>query len=413
MKLTTACQVLLSLVATVWARNTRLTEIFAWNEVDYAYSSPEARQEAKLKELFIPANNLPLGLDVAGDRLFVTVPRWKSGVPSTLNFIKLDNETLKNKSPPLIPYPNWESNSIPKDGVYNLSSVIISTFRVRADACKRLWVMDTGMSDLLCGIKKYSKPKIMVYDLTTDTLIRTYFLKDDDVTPDSFFANIVVDVSKENCENAYAYLPDFGSSSLVVYSWKQGDSWRVTHHFFHFDPLEGSYRISGIDFQWTDGIFGVSLSPVQADGYRTLYFHPLSSTREFSVSTKIVQDKNIASNSFSKYMLVGCRGIKGQSGASFIHEKTGVMFYTQPNKNAVGCWNIKKDFEENQDIVAEDEETLVFVNDLKVCNNDNLWVLSDKLPTFLYRKINPEEVNYRILMAPVTAAINGTKCDVV
>ena len=35
-------------------------------------------------------DNLPLGLEVAGDRLFITVPRWKRGVVASLNYIKIN-----------------------------------------------------------------------------------------------------------------------------------------------------------------------------------------------------------------------------------------------------------------------------------------------------------------------------------
>jgi Major royal jelly protein len=42
--------------------------------------------------------------------------------------------------------------------------------------------------------------------------------------------------------------------------------WRVKHNFFHFDPLHGDYNVSGYNFQWTDGVFGMSLSNKLADG---------------------------------------------------------------------------------------------------------------------------------------------------
>lgn len=62
---------------------------YEWKQIDFEYPSEEARREAIDNNVFIPENNLPLGLEVYGDRLFVTVPRWKSGVAASLTYINL------------------------------------------------------------------------------------------------------------------------------------------------------------------------------------------------------------------------------------------------------------------------------------------------------------------------------------
>lgn len=66
-----------------------------------------------------------------------------------------------------------------------------------------------------------------------------------------------------------------------------------------------------------------------------------------------------------------------------------------------------------QGIVAQDNETLVFPNDLKVDHElrQNLWVLSNKLPVFLYSNLDPNEVNFRVMTAPTDLAVSGTVCD--
>jgi len=68
------------------------------------------------------------------------------------------------------------------------------------------------------------------------------------------------------------------------------------------DPLAGDYNIGGLNFQWgEEGIFGISLSPIAPDGYRTLFFHPLSSYREFAVSTRILRDQQLSQNSYHEF----------------------------------------------------------------------------------------------------------------
>lgn len=73
-------------------------------------------------------------------------------------------------------------------------------------------------------------------------------------------------MDEDTCDNAFAYVPDLGGYGVVVYSLKQDDSWRVSHHYFHFEPLAGSYRVGGVEFQWTDGVFGLALSEPRENG---------------------------------------------------------------------------------------------------------------------------------------------------
>lgn len=55
-----------------------LQELYSWNVLDFYYTGHQ-KIEAILKEDFIPENNLPVGIEVWEDKIFVTVPRWKPG----------------------------------------------------------------------------------------------------------------------------------------------------------------------------------------------------------------------------------------------------------------------------------------------------------------------------------------------
>lgn len=65
--------VVLTLVACASA--TKLQEKFAWKELDFAWPSAEAKQEAIKSGRYIESHNLPLGLDIYKNRVFITVPR--------------------------------------------------------------------------------------------------------------------------------------------------------------------------------------------------------------------------------------------------------------------------------------------------------------------------------------------------
>lgn len=120
------------------------------------------------------------------------------------------------KSPVLHPYPSWQANTLPADQddqernlptatgghdnapkatVSNMTlqdqSAIISTFRIRVDECDRLWVMDTGLADILGNPKQLAPSGLVIFDLKTDQLIRRYSFSDSDSKEDTFFANVV------------------------------------------------------------------------------------------------------------------------------------------------------------------------------------------------------------------------------
>lgn len=146
---------------------------------------------------------------------------------------------------------------------------------------------------------------------------------------------------------------------------------------------------------------------------RKIYFHALASTKEFSVSNSVLKNETFATSgdSYHAYQFLGERGQKSQSTAEFYDEKTDVIFYTQINRDAIGCWNINKDYTpENQGLVDSDSQTLVFPNDLKVDNDGNLFVLSDKMPLFIYKELEPG-YNYRILTGKTSEIISGTACE--
>ncbi|XP_063532375.1 protein yellow-like [Cydia strobilella] len=384
---------------------------FAWKQVDYAWDSPADRENAIKTGQFVQEHNLILGLARWKNKLFITVPRWKNGVASSLNYVDVDgaqDQILK-------PYPSMKDNLVPDDAKELPSNrSIISVFRVYVDPCDRLWVMDSGLADIFGAGNQIAGPSLVVFDLNTDQLLHRYFFKVSDMKEDSFFANVVVDVDKDTCDNAFAYIPDLGAYGVVVYSLKQNDSWRISHHYFHFEPLAGQYQVGGIEFQWTDGVFALALSEPREHGYRTMFFHAFSSTKEFCVSTELLRnythiDKNEA---FHDFKLLGDRGERTQSSGSFYDPKTSVLFYTQVNRDGVGCWNVNKPYTpETNPLLFSDPILYEFPNDLKVDDEGTLWLLTDKLPRFLYKSLDPNEVNFRIFSINTTEAIAGTACQ--
>lgn len=103
---------------------------------------------------------------------------------SALNYIDLSNN---EKSPRLTPYPSWEANFLPNKS----DSSIVSPFRVKADECDRLWVMDGGFDSLLGPVKIVKPNAIAIYDLRSDQLIRRFEIPSENLIRKSLLTNIV------------------------------------------------------------------------------------------------------------------------------------------------------------------------------------------------------------------------------
>lgn len=70
------------------------SEVFSWRQVDFEFPDERTRRAAIASGEYVQANNLPLGLGVWRDKVFITVPRWKAGVASTLNYVRIESGNL-------------------------------------------------------------------------------------------------------------------------------------------------------------------------------------------------------------------------------------------------------------------------------------------------------------------------------
>jgi hypothetical protein len=243
-------------------------------------------------------------------------------------YFYLDLESKKNNTPILIPYPDQKSHKISE---HNLTSII----KVRADVCDRLWVLDNGR----INNKQESAPVLHVYDLKTDLHMRTFNFGNL-ANLNSDFSNLEVDVTSSTCDEPYAYIPDSDTYRLLVYNWKSNESYALTHNFFHFDPLCGDINLGEVHYQSQKGLYGIALSPMARDGFRTAYFHSTASTMGFAVNTKTLRNENFDINvNVYDFKVMGRRGTNKQATSSSFDIETGVLFYGFLLKNVIGCWN--------------------------------------------------------------------------
>lgn len=393
---------------------------------------------------------MPLGIDFYGNRIFITTPRWKDGVPSSFGYVDFPPT---ERSPAIKPYPNWESHGDP----YRPDCAkLISVYRTSIDDCNRIWLIDSGIVNATVSLNQICPPKIVAYDLRNDEMVINYELPADQIKEDSLHSNILVDVHPDQCDDAHVYVTDVWRFGIVVYSMRKNRSWRVTNYNFSPDPVAADFNVYGLNFQWLDGVFGMSLSLARlSTDERVLYFHPMASFKvslaqfcyldfcagfnvsfvffkEFMVSTNLLKDESLwpsnAQNVAKYFVKIGERGDFGQSSTSGIAQN-GVMFFTQVHRDDIGCWDTKKPYTSNNlhrflgneygntDYMknASDSSLIQFPNDLKVDReygpNQSVWVMSNRLPIYLYGQLNYNEINFRILKANAANLVTGTVCD--
>nr|XP_049695806.1 L-dopachrome tautomerase yellow-f2 [Helicoverpa armigera] len=353
----------------------------------------------EIGRFFIQYNNVPMGAERVGNRLFVTIPRRRFGIPATLNYIDL-SVYGGTRSPPLTPYPDMAR-----------SRSLISVYRTRADQCGRLWTVDTGTIEIPNNPRYLRTPAIVVYDLRTDREILRYELKSSDLpannTPTGL-ASITVDIKNGDCSDAYAFISDVVTYGVIVFSLKQRDSWRHQHNYFHFNPTAGNLRVAGQSFTWNDGVFSIALGNEGPDGCRTAFFHPMVSSQEFAVSACELESREANQTAFN---VLGDRGANSQSTMHDIHTPSNVIFFAEIAQNAVSCWNTERPLNrQNMQILGQDGQRLSYPSDLHV-TNDEVWVTANTLPRFIYSRLDTNQYNFFVYRAKVNDLISGTTCE--
>jgi dopachrome tautomerase len=251
-------------------------------------------------------------------------------------------------------------------------------------------------------------------DLATNQQIRRFVIPDSSGARSAGLASITVDVAPGKCNDAFAYVPDLAANRLHVYSFRDNRMWTFQHNYFHLDPLQGDFDVAGQRYQWDDGIFSVMLSQRNAEGFRFAYFHPMVSISEFAVSTRTLQNETAASqpSHLQGFIHIGNRGANKQSTMHDFDPVTGVIFYAEVGRNAVGCFNTARtEFNAaNHGTVAQDNVTMIYPSDLQV-SDGMVYVMTNRLPIFVYSSFDAQDYNFRLWRQDTRKAVAGTVCQ--
>ncbi|XP_043269452.1 protein yellow-like [Venturia canescens] len=359
-----------------------LETIAQWPLLDFALPYDSAYLEQ-----FRPENVVPTGVEIAWHRIFIATPRLRAGVPATLSFIPRDLPL--GSSPQLQAYPSWEWHGAGK-GDFNCSGMI-SVYRMRADRCNRLWVLDSGINTSIDDFRVVCPPKILVFDLQTDRLVRQVTFPREVLRPDSLLTNLVIDdTAATTCDDVFIYMTDTTGPGLLIFDGATDRSWRVLHASMFPDPDYATYQINGESFELFDGVVGLAFSPKQ--GF--LYYQPLASDRLFSVATSALQAGPPA---FGEQLPVTLVGRKSSQGLGLtVDPRDDTIIFSPLTETAIASWQPRTN---SQRILAYSPEQLQFTAEIRWVERDNgnLWALTSRFHKFFMRRVDPREINIRLL----------------
>ncbi|GIQ87360.1 major royal jelly protein/protein yellow [Kipferlia bialata] len=212
-----------------------------------------------------------------GDTIYVSVPRWKPGVPSTLNTLVTDSVTGETV---LRPFPSWEWNTI---GDYT-DGPVADGF----DAEDRLWSV-LGAVKLVVFDRDGSK----VTDIEGHDPNRVFTDAEAPLSA-SFLNDLAIDTV-----NGVVYIADSGipaledeaqvnRGALLVYNYWTGDVYRLLDGSDYTTPdMDMALTIRGVTLYMLTGCDGIALT---GDG-EYLVFTALTSRQLNIVPTDAIWDK--------------------------------------------------------------------------------------------------------------------------
>jgi len=238
---------------------------------------------AEVEQVVAVGSFMPTGIAVSRQgRVFLCAPRWGEPVAATV---------VEVRDRKAVPFP--DAATAGPDG--DPATRLVSVQSVVVDAADRLWALDTGIAH---GKAEPGAAKLVGYDLTTGTAVRSVAFPADVMVPGTYLNDVRVDLARGTAGTAYVTdSSSRGPNGILVVDLATGAVRRrlAGHPSVRPDPsfmavVEGHpLRLHLADRRaapFAVGADGIALSP---DG-ATLYYCPLSARRLYAVPTSALAD---------------------------------------------------------------------------------------------------------------------------
>ncbi|XP_018401274.1 PREDICTED: major royal jelly protein 3-like [Cyphomyrmex costatus] len=362
---------------------------YEWKYTEFEWESQEQKEAAINSGAYNPYNSLLADASKADDgRIFITATNLNGpGSPVTLT-------TVTNKTGPggpvLRPYPDWSwyNSSCICDGIVNVYRTDIK--------CNHIIVMDNGQ----IGLNRICNPKLLIFDLKNNTLVKTIYLPLDFATNRTGFGLLVmplVYIPKECTQflnKMIVFIVDSGGSGLIVYDSSTKHMCRVESDYMK--PTDIFFSVANKNFTFEGGIYSMTILDDE------LYYIPASGKNIYKIKIKtLLQCPNKKeANKQNKFVTT----LSNQSIVLTSTEHS--IFYSNllensilgmnVCKNSILGINICKNSNKNEVELAQDDEKFQVINSMKVSNYWNEMIcMSNRYQNYLMNISNLSDINYR------------------
>lgn len=347
-----------------------------------------------------PENCIVTGISVAQDgTIYVSVPRWRSGVPATLNTIAHNGADASANA--LVPYPSWD---VQREGV---EGDLQNTQSMTIDSGNVMWALDVGRRNFYDDdVDTVDGPAgVWRIDLSSGEVIDTYYFPDSIVPYNNSFLNdIVLDESR-----SFAYFSDaWGDGAIIVLDYS-GSAWtsrRYSGASTQRDPfypmsINGNHYGRNILITPIDGI-GIT------DDGDALFYCAVQNTKLYRLPTSVLRDFNSSDEAIDEAVeYIGPKdpsdGIKWLDGILYYGDLT-ISTYDSVYIDATSTPTLDTSSSSESDVFVESpSESLMnwidtFAIDLS--RSDRMWFTSNRLNLFFTSKLDfsgASGSNFRIL----------------
>jgi hypothetical protein len=305
--------------------------LYEWTTLEYDWEYiGGVREDWLVSGLYIPENCAVAGVKAWGESVFVTVPRWKPGVPATLNVVYVNAKGI----PLLRPFPDLACQNLTTN-----SNAIMYVQSMEVDPLGNMWIIDAGMLNLFVEAEYvYKNPRLLQYDLNGGKFVNEWDLSSVTVVNTSFLNDIVIDVV-----NQVAYISDTGGTQggLIMVDLTRSDAMRrYSGPSTNPEPSQdGTYDICSETFSLgATPSDGIALDP---SGDR-VYYCPLIGYSLYSLDATVFRNLSRPIGDVEASIVLHGQKVGMSDGLAITAH--GILYYGNLDQCEINWWNISEGF---------------------------------------------------------------------
>ncbi|KAG5320206.1 MRJP1 protein, partial [Pseudoatta argentina] len=331
--------------------------IYEWKYAEFEWESQEQKETAINSGTYNPNTSLLVDATKADDgRLFITATNvFGPGSPATLT-------TINNKTglggPILRPYPDWSwhNGSCIWDGIVNVYRIDIQ--------CNHIIVLDCGK----IGLRQICNPKLLIFNLKDDTLVKTIHLLLDFATNRTGSGLLITPLvyipgkCTQFLNKMLIFVSDSGGSGLVMYDSSRKRMCRIESDYMK--PTDTSFSIAGDNFMFEGGVTSLtSLAMVK------LYYVSISGKEIYKIKIET---------------LLECPNKKAANKHSELVTKLSsqTVVIKKSNKNTV-------------ELAQDDEKFQAIISMKSSYYWDKMTFMSNRFQKYVLNTLNLSDTNFR------------------